>query len=137
MDIQALMNTISDAARSTRKDYHLTLGKLNEVIAGLEDKTIPVVLDYDLTLSVGDFDSYRGYYADLSLDPTSTTITADKLLVKAKMAEGYTFTGYKGGDFPMDADTPLWVAHYGSTGRAIIDAYERDGKLVLITKDLD
>ena len=136
MDIQALMDAISDGARTARKDYHLTLESMSDKILELGDKSIPVVLDYDRTQSVGDLDSYRGYYADLAFQPTSTIETADKVLVRLKLAHGSTFEGYKGGEFLMDGDTPLWVAHYGSTGRAIIDMQLDNGQLVLITKDI-
>lgn len=137
MDFQALMDTISEAARTTRKDYHLTLDKLIKVIEDLDDRSIPVVVDYDHTTGIDSVDSYRGYYADLSLLPTKTVSTADRLYVMLKSAYGSTFEGYKGGDFVMDGDTPLWVAAYGNTGPAVIGAYVDGGKLILQTKDLD
>lgn len=137
MDFQKMFDTMSAAARDTRKNYHLTLDSFSAIIEGLADKTIPVVVDYNKHVGVGSLDSYRGYYADLALEPTSTPITAEQLYVKLKQAHGTTFTGYKGGDFEMDGDTPLWVAEYGSTGRAAIGAAVVDGQLVIQTKDLD
>lgn len=49
------------------------------------------------------------------------------------------FTGYKGGDFTMTGDTPLWRASYGDTGEAIMDLQpHRSGSaLILITKKVD
>ena len=137
MDFQALMDTISEAARTTRKDYHLTLDKLIKVIEDLEDRNITVVLDYNRELGVGLPESYRGYYADLSLPQARVPATADKLLVMLKSAYGSTFEGYKGGDFEMDGDTPLWIAANGETGRALIDTTVDQGRLVLVTKDLN
>lgn len=136
MDIQALMDAISDGARTARKDYHVKLDDMAGWIMALEDKAIPVVLDYDRTKSIGSLGSYRGYYADLAFNPSDTIETADKVLVRLKLAHGSTFEGYKGGDFLMEGDTPLWVAHYGSTGRAVIDMHLDNGQLVLITKDV-
>lgn len=136
MDFQALFDAVSEAARTTRKDYHLTLDKLIAVIENLTDQSIAVVLDYDPEVSVGSTDSYRGYYADMALQPSRTQISADKLYVILKLAHGSTFEGYKGGDFEMEGDTPLWVAAYGSTGRALMGASEVDGRLVLHTKEL-
>lgn len=137
MDIQALFDTISDAARDTRKHYHMTIDTLSDVIAALPDRTIPVVFDYGTDTSVRSVDSYRGYYADLALEPGDQLCTADQLYVMLKRAHGATFEGYKGGDFVMDGDTPLWSAHYGSTGPAIVDAKVIGDRLVLITKRVD
>ena len=136
MDLQAIMDTISETARSTRKDYHLTLEGLIEIIRSLENQDLTVVLDYDGTISVGSLDSYRGYYADLALEPSLTPIPAKKLLIILLSAWGSTFEGYKGGDFKMEGDTPLWVAAYGNTGRALMDAVVLGEHLVLITKDI-
>ena len=136
MDFQAMFDTISTAARDTRKNYHLTLDGLGAIIEALEDKTIPVVVDYNKFVGVNSLDSYRGYYEDLALEPTSHPITAEQLYVKLKQAHGATFTGYKGGEFKMDGDTPLWVAEYGNTGRAAIDAKVVDGRLVIQTKEV-
>jgi hypothetical protein len=77
--------------------------------------------------------SYRGYYSDLALDSKDEPTTAGELLAILKRALGETYGGYKGGDFVMGADTPLWMASYGSTGRAIIALI--DG--VLATKVTD
>lgn len=136
-DFQALFNTISTAARDTRKNYHMTIDKLCEVVAALPDSTIPVVFDYGTDLSVQGVNSYRGYYEDLALEPGEQRCTAGQLRVLLKQAHGAEFTGYKGGDFVMEGDTPLWTASYGNTGRAIIDAKVIDGRLVLITKNVD
>lgn len=138
MDIQALMNTISDVARDTRKSYHMTIDSLTEMLEHLHDRTIPVYFDFGVKTSVGDLDSYRGYYSDLSLQPSDHVITAEQLYVKLKQAHGQTFEGYKGGKFVMDGDTPLWTAHYGdASGIAIIDARVDSGRLLLITKTIN
>lgn len=67
---------------------------------------------------VGDFDSYRGYYDHLAIEPTgrSGSSTVAEVLAKAAYCMGRKFTGYKGGDFLMTEDTPLWVAYYGQSG---------------------
>ena len=38
-------------------------------------------------------------------------------------AIGETFTGYKGGEFKMDGDTPVYYAPYGSTGPEITKGF--------------
>lgn len=72
--------------------------------------------------SLGNPHSYRGYYSDLSFEfQKGTQSCGDFLLMLKQNCLGATFTGYKGGDFYMDEDTPLWIAKYGYTGQAIID----------------
>ena len=39
---------------------------------------------------------------------------------EAEKANGSKFEGYKGGDFTMTRDTPVWFSHYADTGPAII-----------------
>ncbi|MCO2577536.1 hypothetical protein FA322_08720 [Pseudomonas aeruginosa] len=62
--------------------------------------------------------SYRGYYDELAFEP-ARDVTIGSMLKNAKSAVGKTFTGYKGGQFKMTADTPVHLAHYGSTGDPI------------------
>jgi hypothetical protein len=59
--------------------------------------------------------SYRGYYCDLAFEPREKT-TAGKLLELCRGAMGRGFTGYKGGDYTMGENTPVWVANYGDCG---------------------
>lgn len=62
---------------------------------------------------VGTFDSYRGYYEDLALDPAGEVLTVGELLHSVLDADGATFQGYKGGDFHMSMSSSLWIASYG------------------------
>ena len=59
------------------------------------------------------------------------------LLETANSALDNTFTGYKGGEFFMGPDTPLWIAPYGSCGPAIVGCEISDGALILRTKEID
>lgn len=112
IDIQALMNTISETARDTRKDYHLCLG---DFLSQLRDA------DPEATIPLANPHSYRGYYSDLALEPTpGAPIKVWQLINQLSDVIDTELTGYKGGEFLMSADTPLWVAHYGCTGQALI-----------------
>jgi len=64
--------------------------------------------------------SYRGYYDELAFEPVPDT-TVGAMLAAAKEALGATYTGYKGGDYTMNAYTQVWLARYGDTGEAISD----------------
>lgn len=62
--------------------------------------------------------SYRGYYDHLALgwSEPSGWPTVATVLAELQSAIGKTFEGYKGGDYKMDRDTPLWVANYSHSG---------------------
>lgn len=60
--------------------------------------------------------SYRGYYDELAFEVTAD-VTVGAMLADARSALGATYQGWKGGDYPMDADTPVWlVEREGTTG---------------------
>jgi hypothetical protein len=133
MDIQAILDAISTSGRMSRQNYHLTLGGLIAVLEAIPAET-EVRLDHGGGL--GREHSYRGYYEDLSFE-IGEVGNAASALNRCKEALGGVYEGYKGGDFTMGTDTPLWNASYGCCGFAIIDAKMIDGALVLGTKDLD
>lgn len=60
------------------------------------------------------FDSYRGYYEDLSLtyDCDSDCMVKD-LLKWAKNTINKKLLGYKGGEFLITENTPIWISNYG------------------------
>lgn len=134
MDLQKLMDAMNNAGRIERAHYHLTLGKMIKVLEGA-GHGMSVVLDTGE--APGQPLSYRGYYSDLSFEPTDTPINVGTFLEVCRGALGATFEGYKGGDFVMDERTPLWVAPYGCCGRAIMGASVEAGGVILATKDLD
>lgn len=79
--------------------------------------------------------SYRGFYSDLALENGGGTRTVAGLVEQLKNeCLGQTFSGYKGGDFYMDENTPMWIAEYGSCGVKIISI--EDGEILsLLTQD--
>lgn len=62
--------------------------------------------------------SYRGFYNCLSFNPDDKSTAAEMLQI-AKSALGKTFTGYKGGEYIMDANTECFFAYYGDTGQPL------------------
>lgn len=120
--LQALvdgMNAEDQRARAASEQW--TLG---EMIAHLE------ALPTDKSVSgLGELMSYRGYYSDLAFEPTSTDETAASILQRCRAAMGEVFPGYKGGDFVMGRNTPLWVAPYGCCGDKLMGLTE-DGRTI-------
>ena len=116
--IQKIIDAMSASSRNTRSDYHVTLFQMIETLESV-DKSLPVIVD--VGGYIGSEDSYRGYYSDLSFRPSSEISYCDDVLSRCKKALDSEYEGYKGGDFLMDKSIPLWIAEYGSIGRAIID----------------
>ena len=84
--------------------------KLGELLHELEcarDRGV-----YDVRGGFGMPHSYRGYYEEVSFSPVDYCDIHDAIFF-VNGAIGYTFTGYKGGEFKMTGDTPVNIAHSG------------------------
>lgn len=81
---------------------------LGELIAALE------AADQTITCAHGFTNphSYRGDYMDLAFEP-ATDVPVTAMLAAARSALNATYTGYKGGEFRMTADTWCWLSPYG------------------------
>jgi hypothetical protein len=132
MDLQAMMNTWGELDRQARAQYHITLGGAIKLAAQATGNARFADGGYP-----GKAGSYRGYYSDLALSKSEAPKTAAEFLAQCEAANGATFRGYKGGDYTMGSDTPLWRAEYGDCGDAVVFAELRDGDLVLHCKSLD
>ena len=111
-NVQAAINTMSEGWAKERSELQLTLG---ELIKFLETQPSDLLVE-----GLGELDSYRGYYRDLAFEPVTTQRSAEDLLVECQSAMGKVFEGYKGGDYLMGENTPLWVANYGSCGTRLM-----------------
>lgn len=146
MDFQKYLDDHLDKMNKERfdKSPQLSLGQL---IAEIEK--------YDLKLKKGnsksiyfDFgsavpttlDSWRGVYAELALGYKLTGYdseerfypTAEDLLTELKQAIGKEFYGWKGGEFTMDENTPVWVDNPGNYNRTIITGIHDTGYSIII-----
>ena len=134
--MQALVNAMGESAKMERSKYQLTLG---EIIKKLDDidGNKNVIVDIDGFLSVGEPASYRGYYSDLAFEPSDEEITVKDFLKLCKDSNGISFEGYKGGDFKMEDDTPLWISEYGCCSDiAIMDIVDGD-HVTIVTKEIE
>lgn len=98
----------------------ITLGKF---IALLEreptNNTVRFDFGYFRPTSVS---SYRGYYDQLAVEYVrdEKEITVKEFISVLRSAIDRVFEGYKGGDFKMDCDTPLWAANQGDSNSTAI-----------------
>jgi len=136
MDLQDVADAMTGQSEQTRAEYHLTLG---ELIDALEDAPA------DLTVVFGDDEggaptkphSYRGYYTDLGFERTDDEVKVVEFLIDLQDVKGSELRGYKGGDFLMDGDTPLWQAEWGTAGEnpPIMDTRVTDDQFTIVLGD--
>lgn len=135
LDMQKIVDAMGEAGRLQRSNYHLTLGALIKALAVANPDALVI---FDTGGAPSSPHSYRGYYSDLAFETSGERMTAAHLLDTCRNALGVSFEGYKGGDFVMKENTPLWSASYGSCGRAIVAASpETNGWIRLTTKEIE
>ena len=109
-----------DLWQAERAKTQMTLGKLIDRLIQLNQS-----LEMDALCRAH---SYRGYYADLAFELCGkrkvSTVLTDVLACVDKQ-----FDGYKGGEFVMDRNTPVWIAKYENCGVRLI-AINDDGTIV-------
>lgn len=132
--MQNLMDTMNKVAKDERGRYHITLGVLIEMLA-LQPEGYTCEIDTGGTVT--NAHSYRGYYSDLALAKSEGTRKCSHLLAELEDIMGKKLEGYKGGMFPMEHDTPVWISEYGvASGQAVIGIVvdDEEKKIVLETR---
>lgn len=136
-----LMLQASRAQRIARSDQW-TLGKLIaalEPLAAVELKEgeLPAAIEFEFAgcRPIG-LASWRGAYEELAISyeagSNSFGMKMADFLEILKKAVGEVFVGYKGGNFLMDEDTPLWVANDGCVEHTAVVGIKDDGYKVTI-----
>lgn len=121
--LQKMINKHLERQQELRSEEMFTLGKfINELEKYNKDFSV-YIKPFHLTPT--HFMSYRGYYADLALGYTlDDKMTVGELLQQAKECINKTFIGYKGGEFVMTENTPLWISNYGECSDMTIGSIE-------------
>jgi hypothetical protein len=98
-----------------RNDQPITLGALIDLLAAREqDQTVRFDFGYIAPTGVS---SYRGYYDHLAIEyADERDVKVADFLAQLREAVGSVYIGWKGGDFRMTRNTPLWVANPGNSG---------------------
>lgn len=130
----------ADAIDAARIPLHrgMRLGEIIDELAGI-DENEPVEFDFG-GCQPNRLDSYRGYYSDLAIGYTNDEDgwVVGKLRSALTEAVGSVFEGYKGGDYRMGRETPVWVANYGrSHGVAVVRVERQSWRVVLHTAMID
>lgn len=124
------------AAEFASRDQ-MSLGQLIDALRavqlGNKRDGLTVAFDFEYARPTG-FSSWRGVYAELALefafDGKETRLS--DLIRWAEESVGKTFYGYKGGDFTMTRETPVWVANWGNAGSTAVTGVYDDGWQVVI-----
>lgn len=149
MNIEDIYAQVEEARNKKFKSSpQLSLGEFIKELESLDlkydDEEFKNV-EFDFGTAVPTFlDSWRGSYRELALGYKMSgydnngehfaNTKADKLLEHLKSAVGKVYEGYKGGEYVMDEDTPVWVANYGNGGEtAVVGVLDAGYKLVIIT----
>ncbi len=114
----------------------LTVGSLIKMLESVLDRSLPLAFCQGIYPS--EFWSYRGYYEDLAVGVTTFPVTVGEWLEKLKDQVGVKHDGWKGGEYEVTMQTPLWVAAGNrDTGPAITGVKPKNGwvKLCLTHDD--
>lgn len=96
-------------------------GKKTEEMFLEEYKTLSESFSPD-NIYPGNFHSYRGHYHFICVEPDSELTSVGDFFLEVDDAIGSVYIGYKGGEFYMDKNTPVWVDYYGkANGYGITD----------------
>lgn len=124
-NMQKLIDEHLDNLEKQRSKEMFTLGNLIDELEKYPSEWYIEIKPFNLIPCF--FCSYRGYYSDLNLTFMSRSeaefksTTVGELLTKAKEADGKIFYGYKGGEFLMNRNTPIWIGDDDySSGVAIL-----------------
>lgn len=137
-DIELIMSAVNaDIRRKADERGQLGIGELAALLRAttLDKVVIADTPNGPVTVSP-DVMSYRGYYDQLAIEPDGQT-TAGDLATALSEAIGESFQGYKGGDYSMSRNTPVWLSHYGdASGYAVTGVVEAEDAVILnITKE--
>jgi hypothetical protein len=115
--IEAMLNAASRSRHNT-----MTLGEMIDILS-LANPEAEVSYDFPDQYPTR-VDSWRGVYAQLALGHGSKPIAVSDMLADLNAAVGATFTGWKGGEYEMDRETPVHVANPGQSGQTRIHSID-------------
>ena len=140
MDLQKYIQNAVLASRqkTLANSDQLTLGEMIlkvEHLLTTKKGDESVVYDFGYLFPT-EIDSWRGSYSELALDykTDGNRKSLTDFCSMLKGAVGKEFTGYKGGEFIMNKNTPVWVSNYGeSSNTAVIDVVDGGYQILIIT----
>jgi len=142
--IQKQVKLMRDA--SFNSSDQITLGQLIKKLKDCEDDDGKSIVRFQFELVPCGVSSWRGAYDELAIEyaygeyghePEDMLLSDFILMLEG--AVGRQFTGWKGGDFIMSEDTPVWASNSGQCpNTAIVDVVDRGyGYIYIQTKHIE
>jgi hypothetical protein len=152
MDLHSYLESATKKMReaSFANSPQLTLGELLALLKDIPtkrgDDAVTIEFDFGTAYPTG-FSSWRGSYAEIAInyalsgyddwegkDAQFDHKDLADFVKELEGAIGKTYTGWKGGEFTMTADTPVWVANDGNVGNTgVIGIKNEEWHVVLLT----
>lgn len=135
----ALLNALVDAKVMETTKEAIRLGKLIDSLRAVRDQQKSLSFDFGGFVPHS-INSYRGYYNHLAISYVGPEkeCTVAMLLKVTEDALGRVYSGYKGGDFRMHMETPVWASNRGEChSTAIVSVTEHPWCVILDTKFID
>lgn len=130
------------------KSPQITLGELLEALEniptkqGSDNEPVQISFDFGTAYPTG-FSSWRGSYDEIAINYALSGYDAEQFahtdlkdfVEWLKKTIGATYTGWKGGDFTMDKNTPVWVANDGNVGNTgVIGVLNQGYEVIILTQ---
>lgn len=141
-----------DRIRRFKDNEQLSLGELIDKLKDCIDinkDNKKVVFDFEYAFPTG-LNIWRGSYSELSINYSfngydndyhyndKEPLEINEFIKLCQESIGKVYHGWKGGEYTMTEDTPLWVANSGNSGNtAVIDIFDNGYEVVIITKWMD
>jgi len=102
---------VTAVGKEFEKTKQMTLGELIMSLEGVKDKSNKSMV-FNGCLRPSEPHSYRGYYEELafSYEILDCYYSVSEFLKVCKACVGKTFTGWRGGDYKMTKNTPVWFS---------------------------
>ena len=116
----------------------------NDIIEKLKEfestnKLVVIEMNNKIYTSDFDADSWRGSYdlPSISYSEDDSGVSIDTAIENLNEVNGMEVIGYKGGQYKLYADDPIFVANYGESNNctAIVDIVEIKDYIVCLTKE--
>lgn len=133
-------NALADVIHAQHQAAYTGL-RLGDIIEALEQAPPDAAVVFDFCGFTPDgIDSWRGVYSDLAIGcgERHRHVPVRDFLNVLRDADGKVFTGYKGGDYRMGLETPVWVSNYGDAdSTAVVRVTHNRYQAVLHTAMID
>lgn len=115
----------------------LSLGELIDKLEALPNKSMSVVLDFGPVPTC--LSSWRGSYSELAIEyRDGDAPDVFTFILECRRAVSKTYEGYKGGDYVMGRETPVWVSQWGEAeNNAVVGVRDAGDMIVIDTQEME